>query len=108
MSEIAWAAGFFEGEGNVYVPPANQGRGLRLTVAQSSDDGPPATLLRFRAVVGVGSITPLGPSHLSVKQRWAWRVQRRSEAENVLRLLAPYLTTPPVFNREYAVGEMLA
>jgi len=95
-TELAWAAGFFEGEGNVYVPPPSQGRGLRLTLGQSSDDGPPPELVRFRdAVGGVGTIVPTGPNALSVKQRWRWRVQRRDLAEQVLDLLAPYFTTQP-------------
>jgi len=92
-TELAWAAGFFEGEGCIYVPPVEQGRGLRLSVAQSSDDDqPPPTLLRFAAVAGCGKVSKLGPNALSKKQRWMWRVQRRAQAQDVLDRLRPFLT----------------
>lgn len=98
-TELAWAAGFFEGEGNVYVPPANQGPGLRVSVYQSSDDDqPPPMLLRFQAAVGgVGKVElRRGAAPLSRKPRWQWRVQRREVSLAVLALLAPYLTAPVV------------
>jgi len=92
-AELAWAAGFFEGEGNVYVPPPDQGKGLRLAIGQSDDDGVPAVLLRFQAAVGgVGDIFPCGPNELSRKQRYQWRIQQRTESRRILDLLQPYFT----------------
>jgi hypothetical protein len=91
--EWAWAAGFFEGDGNVYVPPPSQGRGLRLTLSQSSpDDGTPPNLLRFHRIVGCGAVHPVPASGLSRRQRWVWRVQRRADAERVLAHLRCYMT----------------
>lgn len=93
VEDLAWAAGFFEGDGCVYVPPRSQGRGLRLAIGQASDDDrPPDSLTRFSAIVGCGTVTRMGPNDLSVKQRWQWRVQRREDSERVLALLRPYMT----------------
>lgn len=92
MEELAWAAGFFEGDGCVYVPPRTQGT-LRLALAQSSDDDvPPPALTRFAAIVGCGTVSRMGPSAVSVKPRWQWRLQRSADAWRVLDLLRPYMT----------------
>lgn len=102
--QLAWAAGFFEGEGNIYVPPPRTaGHGLRLTVYQSCDGGEPPELQRFARVVGCGKITPRPASPLpceSQKQRWMWRVQRRESAERVLAALAPFMTKDPALDVE--------
>lgn len=103
-TELAWAAGLFEGEGCVYVPPPDQGRGLRLTVAQSGeDDVAPPVLVRFQQAIGGGGvIVRTGPNALSKKQRWVWRLQRRTDSQRVLDMLAPYLTTPIVVRERSA------
>lgn len=91
--EWAWAAGFFEGEGTIYVPPAGQGRlRLSLTQAAGADGAPPAALLRFQRIVGCGDVEPREPNHLSVRPLWVWRLQRSDDAERVLERLAVYLT----------------
>lgn len=92
--DAAWLAGFFEADGNAFFPPAETGHGVRLTIAQSSDTGPPVVLLRVQRITGIGTIAERGPSDRSVKQRWAWRVYNRRDALRILDAMAPYLTTP--------------
>lgn len=93
--ELAWAAGFFEGEGWLYVPPDTR-NGLRMHVAQSSDLGQPETLLRFQRAVGDrGRIYKQPANDWSKKQRYQWRLQRRHEVADVIELLRPFMTGDP-------------
>lgn len=58
--ELAWAAGFFDGEGTAYARANRRGhRHLRLTVKQArhpSEVGMPSVLERFRAALQLGAI----------------------------------------------------
>jgi len=87
---LAWAAGFFDGEGSIGV--YGMRRAPSMYLPQSSTDGIPNTLGRFRAAIGAGNIT--GPRTL--RSRWtklpqySWRTQRFAAIEEVVRLLRPY------------------
>src|SRR5437773_3792330 len=63
-AELAWAAGFFDGEGSTIARTLTSRPGyhqLNVTVPQSGRDGIPAVLLRFqRVMLGMGHIS--GPS----------------------------------------------
>ena len=88
MEEIAWAAGFFDGEGTSWIAnktAALEGKGtpiLALSIPQK-DIRP---LKRFAAVAGCGNI-----GYTSGVPRW--RVSGR-KAENVKDILWPYLSEP--------------
>lgn len=60
-SEIAWAAGFFEGEGTISGYPRRDrpSRVVQLAAYESADHGGPHLLERFRRVMGGGSV--VGP-----------------------------------------------
>lgn len=96
--ELAWAAGFFEGEGNVR---ARSGNGLavpklRLYIAQLDDRYP---LDRFVAAVGAGRV--VGP-HLSRGERRRWAVNVQSQAaHDVMERLRPYLGAQSKKVRDY-------
>lgn len=88
--EIAWAAGFFEGEGTI----SQNGRGVRLTLPQASASGVPEVLDRFRrAVGGMGWI--IGPSSLrnpwSKEPQYVWGSSRFEHVQAVLAMLWPWL-----------------
>ena len=54
-AEIAWAAGFFDGEGSTMLHTDESRPGylrLEVVVPQVGHDGPPAVLLRFQSAVG--------------------------------------------------------
>jgi hypothetical protein len=60
-TELAWAAGFFDGEGSTLIAPFSKKRPdllqFNLRVSQSSDTGTPEVLTRFqKAVGGLGTI----------------------------------------------------
>jgi len=99
-TDLAWAAGFFDGEGCVHLKRDYNGKqkqlkliptySLRLMITNTHL----ASLERVREILNIGSLRPLahygeGPEG---KQRWEWRAASK-QAESVLRLLMPYLTT---------------
>lgn len=89
---LAWAAGFFDGEGSTIArtdarrPDYFQ---LDVSVPQSGRDGVPAVLIKFQtAMLGVGVIRP---SHKDAM--WKWSAGGRSTAEMSLALMWPWLGT---------------
>ncbi len=88
MHELYWAAGFYDGEGNIslknngvsdsYYPTVN--------ISQAHDE----VLERFRAAVGVGYV---GGPYPTKKENWSdmyyYRCDYRPDVERVIELLAP-------------------
>lgn len=85
--DIAWAAGFYEGEGSVTLI------GGRLALQIKNND--PQPLATFRAAVQAGTIYgPYGPypgQRLGRNPFWVWVAHQRV-ALSVLRTLAPWLS----------------
>lgn len=90
-TELAWAAGFFDGEGCV----TQQFPGyISLIVAQA---GTTEHLERFKSAVGYGSINgphTRGPND-SRQPIYHWNVSGK-KAHAVMRLLSPFLCSPKV------------
>jgi hypothetical protein len=88
--QLAWAAGFFDGDGWVTSSRgASRRRKLQLGVAQSGD---PEVLFRFRDAVGVpGNVTgPYArPPHKAV---YRYTLQRFEYGQAVLAMLWPWLS----------------
>lgn len=84
-TELAWAAGFFDGEG--YCGSA---RRPKLVISQNE----PETLYRFQAAVGIGKVT--GPYDYPYKKNPFWRYSTGSiDNTNVaITKLWPYLSRP--------------
>ncbi|HEV8670095.1 MAG TPA: hypothetical protein VGS01_05095 [Candidatus Limnocylindria bacterium] len=56
-TELAWVAGFFDGEGYIGSGGANGRRTIEMSIAQATPAGSmPPTLARVRSVLGVGSL----------------------------------------------------
>jgi len=89
-AELAWAAGFFDGEGSTIARTLSTRPGyyqLNVTVPQGCRQGVPPLLKRFQqAMLGLGHIT--GPSDEDI---YMLRFTAREEATLVLRLLWPDL-----------------
>ncbi len=90
----AWAAGVFEGEGSAVCRPMSYRRRAlqrRLQISMSDED----VLLRFRDVVGTGSVRPLkarrehggGPR----KPMFRWSCSKWSDIERIARTFYPFL-----------------
>ena len=87
-TELAWAAGFFDGEGCSHVARStkpNVSPYVRLAVAQK-ERGP---LFRFQDAVGTGTIN--GPYGGGVSY---WSAGGRLQARAVMEKLWPYLSEP--------------
>jgi len=83
QTEIAWAAGFFDGEGCTTIRKLKNNRvGIALTVTQKH----PELLYRFQKAVGQGEV--YGPYANGVCQ---FVVQTEESVHNVLDALWPYL-----------------
>lgn len=81
---VAWAAGFFEGEGGAY--PGR--RCVMLRVVQSDREA----LERFAAVVGCGTVRPIATSALGRRPMFAWQVARRADVARIVAAFWPWLT----------------
>jgi hypothetical protein len=88
--QLAWAAGFFDGEGSTIVYQSKPGY-YRLTVSvpQSGGPEPPEVLHRFSAaLLDLGEIGPQRPDGT-----WVWRSRSAEEAQAVVALLWSHLGT---------------
>jgi len=91
--ELAWAAGFFDGDGwAAYVPQAGRRtRQPRAQINQASPDGMPEVLERFRAAVRVG--TNGGPKLLPGRlPMYRWTASSKSDVDELFSALWPYLS----------------
>lgn len=95
--ELAWAAGFYDGEGCCTFH--SSGRLARICISQNDTE----VLERFQSAVGLGKIYgPYGPyKGRSSKARYDWVVHRVDEVVKVADLLWPFLssTKQDQFNR---------
>ena len=90
--ELAWAAGFFDGEGWA-ARVENKKRGTRYPMArinQAGDAGVPEVLIRFRhALGGLGSIG--GPDRVPQRRDlYRWVVSSQPDLEALYDLISPY------------------
>lgn len=85
-AEVAWAAGFFDGEGSTFAKSDSDHPGyfqLSMTVPQSGRDGVPEVLVRFqRAVLSMGVID--APNAESV---YRWRARGFVDGQATLALM---------------------
>jgi hypothetical protein len=90
--ELAWAAGFFDGEGwaNAVAQDGRRTRQPHAQINQSDNDGIPVVLARFHEAVGVGRIG--GPEQKPGRaDRYWWIASSRSDVDHVAGLLNPWL-----------------
>ncbi len=94
LSERAWAAGFFDGEGCFAVkarsPKDGKATQVQMVVTQC-DDGE-FHLKRFqKAVGGLGYIRADKPHGTNKKAPWRWYANRLNEVQMVMAALWPHL-----------------
>lgn len=90
MTDIAWAAGLFEGEGSAvcYNLP-NRKDSIRVSVVLPSTDKD--VVEKFHKIFNVGSVNgPYKPSN-GVKDRYVFEVQNQRGCIFVLGQIYPYL-----------------
>lgn len=90
MSELAWAAGFFDGEGSIVRHTRN-----RVCLAVGQTDQRP--LIRLQKALSYGTIVGpymTKPGTLSKKPIWYFRVHAKEAIQDCLNKLWPYLSEP--------------
>lgn len=103
--ELAWAAGFWDGEG--FTGWTFHGTKLVMTCGQSSSTGIPEVLTRFHAAINMaGNI--YGPYKRRHPQRdvYQWRTADRTIVPTVLDLLRPYLGVEKLTQADTAIALM--
>jgi len=91
---LAWAAGFFDGEGWAN----RQRRGVNSRINQASLDGVPEVLTKFKRIVGVGRIH--GPVIVEGKRPlYYWDATSRPDLLQVVERIGPWLC--PVKRAEF-------
>lgn len=93
--ELAWAAGFYEGEGCIYAMKHRRIYRPAIHVSQSSDNGMPYVLIRFQSAVGnIGSLysRPIGYNNAYNKTpMYMFWTTKYDEVQLVINLLWPFL-----------------
>ena len=89
QTELAWASGFYDGEGHVGFKP--EMGSVQIQIVQSE----PTTLLRFqRAVGGVGNI--LGPYDVGANHRPRWELLtgKFEHVQHIIAVLWKHMSEP--------------
>ena len=88
---LAWAGGFFEGEGCITITgnPKTSGRQIRLKVSNTDID----VLRKFHSIMGLGSICGpyLNKKHPTYKPKWYFDMGGGKKAYAALVALWPHL-----------------
>jgi len=94
--QIAWAAGFYEGEGSVTISNSSDGcQRLCLQIWQSS----PECLVRFREVFGIGNLG--GPyrnnsgwvkHNAPLKPKYCWHISGHQPVQAIIAMMWPWLS----------------
>ncbi len=88
--DLAWAAGFWDGEGSCgryYRRNGSPDGTLRASLGQAER----STLDRFQSIVGIGKV---GPHMGHGKRYWAWQCWRQLDFMLLAFMLWPYLSEP--------------
>jgi len=92
--DIAWAAGFFDGEGCIQIRKSKTGNKMYYTLLVSIDNTDPRPLLDLKRIMGgVTKLKGAQSIHSDTWENrsvWRWAVMSK-QAELILRSLLPYL-----------------
>lgn len=89
--ELAWASGYFEGEGCFSLAKRKDRPTGRPQAAASVRNTDEDTLRRFHAAVGCGSVAAYQPQVKGYKPFWQWSVRGYPCTRCVIILLYPWL-----------------
>jgi hypothetical protein len=89
--DVAWLAGFFDGEGTIGTYRGGRG-GKHLSLFISIPNTHKPSLRRCQAVTGCGTVIPQKTKR-GYKQQWRWRVTRRMNVLSIAKQMLPHLTT---------------
>lgn len=99
INELYWAAGFFDGEGNVGF--AEKGKKFYIQISQKSTNV--EVLERFKSAVdNIGMINTYKDGYASTGRKAMYQVSSK-EALNVINLILPYLSSAKREQANHAV-----
>lgn len=90
LAELAWAAGFYEGEGTIVTTSTNKGKSRSIRIAINQADIQP--LEQFRNFVGLGFVSGPYKKRPNRKLIWYYQVQRFEHVQALLAMLWPNLS----------------
>jgi hypothetical protein len=92
-TELAWVAGFFDGEGYIGASGSHGRRTIEISIAQSTTDSVPPTLTRVRLALGVGSVhgPRILPNPWSKLPQYVWRANAFEDVQFATALLWRWL-----------------
>jgi len=90
--ELAWAAGFFDGEGCTtnFGSTRREAARARMRISQSGDDGH-LVIDRFQAAIGGPGNRYVIAADAQRKIRFVWELHKQLDVHHVLNRLWPYL-----------------
>jgi hypothetical protein len=93
-TELAWAAGLFDGEGSTSIEHRSGWYSIRLSVKQASDnDAIPFVLIRFLNAVGKGKIYgPYFPKNPNWKPTYIWHSGAVKDVDEVIKKISRFLS----------------
>lgn len=92
--EVAWAAGFFDGEGFVYATMQGKYMAFHLQVVQSGESMP-HVISRFQKAIGLEGGFIFGPQRPYGVQRlpkWGYRLSNKKRITEAMEKLYPFLS----------------
>jgi len=82
----AWAAGLFEGEGNISHSDDAREHGWQVTLISTQED----VIRRFGEHIGLGKVSR-SPNHQEDEQHWGWKLTQPDGIRLFYRRIAPWL-----------------
>lgn len=97
MNELAWAAGFFDGEGYIGIAHQHWEGRCRLQAHAHVSQTDRRPLNRFKRAVGFGKIRErpdIQKKHPNWRRQWRWDISSIAEVKKLVQLLRPFLSAP--------------
>lgn len=101
-TDIAWAAGLFEGEGSISLRRLRDGSAAQATVSIDMTD--PDVIIQLAARLGIGRLH--GPYKGTNKPRYRWTVSRLADVETFCTWVYPFLGERRQARIRQVLGEM--
>jgi hypothetical protein len=104
--EVAWAAGFYEGEGYFGVKrnPYGHPNALRFSIGQRTEE----PILKFLAIAGVGKIRHRHLPDGHGKEIWYYEAGKTANALLVIEALWPWLSERRKLQAQRAIDEFMS